>query len=144
MTYDTKHYQKLVADLQAENDALKIRIQELESNIIEADSFFNVDGKSGTIESAELALVSMSSMGAQALSEAASRDALIAELLRKIDDLCKQLGEADAKTTAPKCPVCKQTMFEDEFGNGGRYWACISIACPTNSTPPEERPNIAP
>ena len=70
MTYDTKHYQKVVADLQAENDTLKIRIQELESNIVEADSFFNVDGKSGTIESAELALVSMSSMGAQALSEA--------------------------------------------------------------------------
>lgn len=48
-------------------DELQDRIKELEANIIEADAQYNVDKKPGDIYSAELALVRMAAMGAEAL-----------------------------------------------------------------------------
>lgn len=74
MTYDTKHYQKLVADLQAENDALKEAL---------AWSDKQLD---------------------KALGAVVVRDELIAELRRQIDSLCGQLGEAHAQLIPPPDP----------------------------------------
>lgn len=58
---------QILQELTQEIDDKNKRIQELEANIIEADAQYNVDKKPGDIYSAELALVRMAAMGAEAL-----------------------------------------------------------------------------
>ena len=63
------------------------RIADLEGNIIEADSMFTIDHKPDTIEAAELALVRMCSMGAEALSQVTQKDAHIKALVEALKEI---------------------------------------------------------